>query len=131
MNVNQINRANRNVLVQRNNRLNNNFREVFENVKDYNYQKDSYVPDKTEDETASELYDRRGMTKNLTEENTLKDDSKESETDTRIIVKPDGSRVLLVTINIGGMKTAMSLEISKPTKILNEHESDIKSMKVN
>ncbi len=31
---------------------------------------------------------------------------------TNIIVKPDGSRVLVVTMNIGGMETNMSLKIS-------------------
>lgn len=46
-------------------------------------------------------------------------DSKESESN--IIVNPDGSRVLLVTISIGGMKTTMSLEISKPTAMQNEN----------
>lgn len=43
-----------------------------------------------------------------------------SETKTDIIVKPDGSRVLVITMKIGGMETTMSLEISKPTDILNE-----------
>ncbi|MCI9051450.1 MAG: hypothetical protein HFI05_05895 [Lachnospiraceae bacterium] len=43
----------------------------------------------------------------------------ESKTDTEIIVKPDGSRVLVVTMNFGGIETTMSLEISKPTAIQN------------
>ena len=47
-------------------------------------------------------------------------DSQESETKTEIIVKPDGSRVLVMTTSVGGMETTMSLEISKPTKALNE-----------
>lgn len=47
-------------------------------------------------------------------------DNQESETKTDIIVKPDGSRVLVVTMSIGGMETTMSLEISKPTDTLNE-----------
>lgn len=46
-------------------------------------------------------------------------DRKESESN--IIVNPDGSRVLLVTISIGGMKTTMSLEISKPTAMQNDN----------
>lgn len=37
--------------------------------------------------------------------------------ETEIIVRPDGSRVLVMTMNVGGMKTTMSLEISKPTKL--------------
>lgn len=47
--------------------------------------------------------------------------NQESETKTDIIVKPDGSRVLVMTMSVGGMETNMSLEISKPTKILNEN----------
>ncbi len=46
----------------------------------------------------------------------------QTETDSDIIVKPDGSRVLVVTTNIGGMKTTMSLEISKPTNMLNNYQ---------
>lgn len=44
----------------------------------------------------------------------------ETETNTDIIVKPDGSRVLVVTMNMGGMETTMSLEISKPTTMPND-----------
>ncbi|MCM1158838.1 MAG: hypothetical protein NC348_10115 [Clostridium sp.] len=47
-------------------------------------------------------------------------DNQESETTSDVIVKPDGSRVLVVTMNMGGMATTMSLEISKPTDALNE-----------
>lgn len=42
-----------------------------------------------------------------------------SETDTQIIVKPDGTRVLVVTMNVGGTETSMTLEISKPTAMPN------------
>ena len=38
-----------------------------------------------------------------------------------IIVKPDGSRVLVMTMSVGGMETTMSLEISKPTKAPNQN----------
>ncbi|HBI59910.1 MAG TPA: hypothetical protein DDY31_01650 [Lachnospiraceae bacterium] len=41
-------------------------------------------------------------------------------TDTDIIVKSDGSRVLVVTINVGGMRSSMSMEISKPTMLQND-----------
>lgn len=58
------------------------------------------------------------------EEYSASKESQESETNTNIIVKPDGSRVLIVTMNIGGMETTMSLEISKPTEFANEHTSD-------
>lgn len=47
-------------------------------------------------------------------------DVPESETRTDIIVKPDGSRVLVVTMSVGGIETTMSLEISKPTALQNE-----------
>ena len=54
-------------------------------------------------------------------------DKQESESKTDIIVKPDGSRVLVMTMSIGGMETTMSLEISKPTEVPNEnseHDTD-------
>ncbi len=38
-----------------------------------------------------------------------------------IVVKPDGSRVLVMTMSVGGMETTMSLEISKPTKAPNQN----------
>lgn len=46
---------------------------------------------------------------------------KEAENKTEIIVKPDGSRVLVVTMNFGGMETTMSIEISKPTDFPNDN----------
>lgn len=45
----------------------------------------------------------------------------ESETKTEIIVKSDGSRVLVMTMSVGGMETTVSLEISKPTKAPNDN----------
>ena len=63
-------------------------------------------------------------------ENQEKTDSK-----TNIIVKADGSRVLMITTKIGGMESVMSLEISKPTdmqnnsnfsnKLINESDVDV------
>lgn len=50
-----------------------------------------------------------------------KADRQESKTKTDIIVRPDGSRVLVMTMSIGGMETTMSLEISKPTEAPNEN----------
>lgn len=41
-------------------------------------------------------------------------EQEESETKTEIIVKPDGSRVLVITTVTGGLETTMSLEIAKP-----------------
>lgn len=64
----------------------------------------------------------------------MKQGNKEIEkakTDTDIIVKPDGSRVLVVTMSVGGMETTMSLEISKPTDLPNEtgkNEDDVSQM---
>ena len=43
-----------------------------------------------------------------------------SETKTDIIVKPDGSRVLVMTMSVGGMETTMSLLLSKPTSVPDE-----------
>lgn len=51
----------------------------------------------------------------------------ESETRTDIIVKPDGSRVLVVTMSVGGIETTMSLEISKPTALQNESRNEQES----
>ncbi len=42
---------------------------------------------------------------------------------TNIIVKPDGSRVLVVTMNIGGMETNMSIKISEATDMQNDSNS--------
>ena len=57
-----------------------------------------------------------------TQESEEKNEEKkeESKTDTDIIVKPDGSRVLLVTTRVCGQQTTMSLEISKPTAMQND-----------
>lgn len=48
----------------------------------------------------------------------------ESKTDTDIIVKSDGSRVVVITTSLGGMETTMSLEISKPTAMQNESSKE-------
>ncbi|MCM1057808.1 MAG: hypothetical protein NC517_09390 [Firmicutes bacterium] len=45
----------------------------------------------------------------------------EEQTRSEIVVKPDGSRVLMVTMSVGGMETTMSLEISKPTEAAYEN----------
>ena len=56
----------------------------------------------------------------VSDEESKQEDKQESESKTEIIVKPDGSRVLVMTMSIGGMETTMSLEISKPTEAPNE-----------
>lgn len=47
-------------------------------------------------------------------------DEQELASDSQIIVKPDGSRVLIVTTRIGGVQTTMSLRISDPTDAPNQ-----------
>lgn len=47
----------------------------------------------------------------------MSDDPEESESASKadIIVKPDGTRVLVITTNIGGMEMTMNLKIAEPT----------------
>lgn len=55
----------------------------------------------------------------IREEKAAEEDIKKaSDTETEVIVKPDGSRVLLTTIHIGNAQTTMSLELSKPTDLM-------------
>lgn len=49
-----------------------------------------------------------------------KEEAEKSTTDTDIVVRPDGSRVLVMTTNIGNMTTSVSLKISDPTAMPNE-----------
>lgn len=58
-----------------------------------------------------------------------KTETEASKTDTDIIVKPDGSRVLLVTTKVCGMQTSMSLEISGPTAMPNDSSKDADGLK--
>lgn len=44
----------------------------------------------------------------------------ESKSDTDIVVKADGSRVLMMTVDMGGTKATTSIEISKPTYMQND-----------
>ncbi len=46
----------------------------------------------------------------------LKEAEDKAETDTEVLVRPDGSRVLLMTVIIGGMSTTMSMKISEPVE---------------
>ena len=57
----------------------------------------------------------------VSDEELKQEDKQESESKTEIIVKPDGSRVLVMTMSIGGMETTMTLEISKPTEAPTEN----------
>lgn len=45
-------------------------------------------------------------------------DSDQDKTDTEIIVKPDGSKIMMTRVWVGGAETVMSMEIAKPTNIL-------------
>lgn len=54
---------------------------------------------------------------NTSKEDNEKSGEEESKTESEVIVKPDGSRVLITTTRIGGMETVMSLKISEPTEI--------------
>jgi len=59
------------------------------------------------------------------------EDPGEARTETDIIIKPDGSRVLVITMNVGQMETTMSLKISEPTDTPNDSvlkEDDLKDL---
>lgn len=49
-----------------------------------------------------------------------RDVEEESESETEILVKPDGTRILVTKLKIGGMVTTMSLKISEPTDLPND-----------
>lgn len=59
----------------------------------------------------------------LEEESTKRAEEKreEAKTETDVIVKPDGSRVLVMTTHIGSMSATVSLKISEPTDLPNDH----------
>lgn len=44
-----------------------------------------------------------------------KDMPEEEETKTEIVVRPDGSKVLMITVSVGGQETVTSVELAKPT----------------
>ncbi len=94
---------------------------------------DNYVSENIADIYGMGVYSRKDISaaqestqpiengKFFSDEESESADSQESKSKTEIIVKPDGSRVLVMTMNIGGMETTMSLEISKPTNALNKN----------
>lgn len=45
-----------------------------------------------------------------------KDMPEEEETRTEIVVRPDGSKVLMITVTVGGQAAVTSVELAKPTK---------------
>ncbi len=44
----------------------------------------------------------------------------DTNTSSEIIIRPDGSRVLMITMDIGGTQSVMSLQISEPTDMQND-----------
>ena len=52
---------------------------------------------------------------NFLVESENKEITNERQTKSEIVVGPDGSRILMITMSIGGMETVTSIEISKPT----------------
>ena len=85
-----------------------------------------------EDEVLKDEADleEKNNTKKATEKKTEKKTEKEeSQTETDIIVKPDGSRVLVVTTNVGGMETTVSLKISEPTDMPNDSALSVNDSK--
>lgn len=50
----------------------------------------------------------------------VRDVKEESKSETEILVKPDGTRILVTKLKIGGMVTTMSLKISEPTDFPND-----------
>lgn len=63
--------------------------------------------------------------KSASESSKQKEDLAEegSKTDTQILVRPDGSRVLLIKVMVAGMETTMSLKLSEATKMQNDSHS--------
>lgn len=107
----------------------NNDRFVKENTLEYqnyleygNYNKLKYAKLKTNSEN---------INKNEDKEDINKKETSKSETKSNIIVKPDGSRVLIMTMQFGGMESTISLQISKPTDFANsETELDSKTEEI-
>ncbi len=56
-------------------------------------------------------------------------ETEQPKTESQIIVKSDGSRVLVVTTNAGGMQTTMSLEICKPTALQSNASEEMQEIK--
>ncbi len=61
---------------------------------------------------------KRKTAKEVTKSETDKkmETDKKTETDSNIIVKPDGSRVIVVTTKIGNFESTMSIELSGPNE---------------
>ena len=44
-----------------------------------------------------------------------KDMPEEEETRTEVVVRPDGSKILMITVTVGGQEAVTSVELAKPT----------------
>lgn len=94
--------------------------------------KDSYIKEKVSEywdnlsygnynKNVNKYLDNQKKLINEEEENEIKQEEEaESETKSDIIVKPDGSRVLVMTLQIGGMESTVSVQISEPTDMPNK-----------
>lgn len=59
------------------------------------------------------------QSKDAEQEQTL---AEEADGDSQILVKPDGTRILMVTTKIGAIETTMSIELSKPTQLQDDEK---------
>lgn len=71
------------------------------------------------DKANENKYDVSNMSvKESTEEesNDKKDMPDEEKTKTEIVVRPDGSKILMITVDVGGQEAVTSVELAKPTE---------------
>ena len=89
--------------------------ELYETMRRFRTMTETEMPETKTPEEASEPEPASCLSEEQEEE--------DSRTDTEIIVKPDGSRVLVVTMNVGGTETSMTLKISEPTAMPNDNRT--------
>ena len=85
------------------NRTNKNARSFAEFMDKANGDKNS-VSDMSVKESAEEISDDK------------KDMPEEEETRTEVVVRPDGSKVLTITVSVGGQEAVTSVELAKPIR---------------
>lgn len=81
-------------------------------ISDAAFRRDAYVSD-TSGIHATGLYSKESIS-------APPESDPSAGTDSEIIVKPDGSRVLMITVDMGGTQAVMSLQISEPTDLQND-----------
>ncbi len=81
------------------------------------YSKESAFRTMTPDE---EPPDRQGRSVLSDREPNASSGEEDTNTSSEIIIRPDGSRVLMITVDIGGAQSVMSLQISEPTDMQND-----------